>query len=172
MDSAWHSAFLTSPHRGALKTQQVLGSCTKRIPQGSQGISKGAQFGFNPSPLHLNHGGRVYMWLLTQKDEGIYRALTAAGEYSGRALSGEGFLDLWQREYKRQAGASWGHSQIQQFNLQHWRLQGMPEGAGRAHPREKQNFLMPASCTGEQGREEQLLGWDWMPSTPGAASQP
>lgn len=109
---------------------------------------------------------------ITERDEGIYRALTAAGEYLGRALSGEGFLDLWQREYKRQAGASWGYSQIQQFNLQHWRLQGMPEGAGRAHPGEKQNFLMPASCTGEQGREEQLLGWDWMRSTPGAASQP
>lgn len=28
-------------------------------------------------------------------------------------------------------------------------------GPGRAHPREKQNFLMPDSCTGEEGRDEQ-----------------
>lgn len=56
---------------------------------------------------------------VAERDEGIYRALSAAREYSGRAVSREGFLDLWEREDKCKAGASWGYSWMKQFNLQH-----------------------------------------------------
>lgn len=43
---------------------------------------------------------------VAERDEGVYCALSAAREYSGRALSSEGFLDLWEREKKCEAGAS------------------------------------------------------------------
>lgn len=70
------------------------------------------------------------------------------------------------------AGASWGCSQIKQFNLQDRRLLGLLQGHRECHegwldtpspPGAREGtifFLLPDSCTGEEGRGVLGMGFD------------
>lgn len=111
------STFLTSPPRGdaeqglSWRPRRFWGAVGRGFPPGSSVCVQSLP----PAPKSWRKGLCV---AVTEGDEGIYGALSAASEYAGRALSSEGFLDLWERECKCEAGASWGYSWIRQFNLQ------------------------------------------------------